>query len=190
MSPQNLTDFVAVYESIRPTDNCKKIVDSLNNITWKSHSYNDHSSNEDVSFDDDLSVSFDSIPESDYLKDVIWDTINDYFTNKIDFAKTWYGGWHGFYPVRYNKYTPNTLMRLHCDHIHSMFEGEKKGIPVLSVLGTLNNDYEGGEFVLFEDCTVNLPSGSIIIFPSNFLYPHEVKRLKKGNRFSFVTWVW
>ena len=31
---------------------------------------------------------------------------------------------------------------LHADHIHSMFDGEKKGIPILSVLGVLNDDYE------------------------------------------------
>lgn len=37
-------------------------------------------------------------------------------------------------------------MRKHYDHIHSIFDGQRKGIPVLSMLGILNNDYEGGEF--------------------------------------------
>ncbi len=26
-----------------------------------------------------------------------------------------------------------------------MFDGEKKGIPILTVIGTLNDDYDGGE---------------------------------------------
>ena len=53
--------------------------------------------------------------------------------------------------VRFNKYAENKKMALHADHIHSMFDGERKGIPILSVLGVLNDDYEGGEFVLIDE---------------------------------------
>ena len=38
-------------------------------------------------------------------------------------------------------------MAEHCDHIHSIFEGERKGIPVMTALGSLNDDYMGGEFL-------------------------------------------
>ena len=34
-----------------------------------------------------------------------------------------------------------------------MFDGERKGIPILSVLGVLNDDYEGGEFYLIDEKT-------------------------------------
>ena len=33
-----------------------------------------------------------------------------------------------------------------------------------------------------------LKTGDICIFPSCFLYPHEVTELKKGTRYSFVSW--
>ena len=52
------------------------------------------------------------------------------------------------------------------------------------------NDYEGGEFVMFDDYEIKFKSGDLIIFPSIFLYPHLVKPVKKGTRYSFVSWVW
>lgn len=70
-----------------------------------------------------------------------------------------------------------------------MFDGNKKGIPILTVLGGLNDDYEGGELILCGE-QVELKAGEVLVFPSNFLYPHEVKPVKSGTRYSFVSWVW
>ena len=71
-----------------------------------------------------------------------------------------------------------------------MFDGEKKGIPILSVLGTLNDDYEGGECKLFDDYEIKFGKGDVIVFPSLFLYPHKVEPVKKGTRYSYISWVW
>ena len=80
-------------------------------------------------------------------------------------------------------------MAEHCDHIQSIFDGNIKGIPILSVLGILNNDYEGGEFIMFKNKKINLLKGDLLIFPSVFLYPHKVEPIKKGTRYSFISWV-
>ena len=69
-----------------------------------------------------------------------------------------------------------------------MFD-ERKGIPILSVLGVLNDDYEGGEFVLIDE-KINLSKGDIIVFPSNFMYPHKVEPVTKGTRYSYISWIW
>ena len=72
-----------------------------------------------------------------------------------------------------------------------MFDGQRKGIPTLSVLGSLNNDYEGGEFLMFdEEKEYKIKAGEIMIFPSVFLYPHRVAPVTKGTRDTFVSWVW
>jgi predicted 2-oxoglutarate/Fe(II)-dependent dioxygenase YbiX len=71
-----------------------------------------------------------------------------------------------------------------------MFDGERKGIPTLSILGALNDDYEGGELVFWESEKIELKAGSIMIFPSNFMYPHRVDTVTKGTRYSYVSWVW
>jgi predicted 2-oxoglutarate/Fe(II)-dependent dioxygenase YbiX len=80
-------------------------------------------------------------------------------------------------------------MDLHCDNIHSIFaQDEHKGVPILSVICLLNDDYEGGELVFFEDKILTPSQGDVIIFPSNFLFPHEVKPITKGIRYSVVSW--
>ena len=77
-----------------------------------------------------------------------------------------------------------------CDHIHTIFDGKKRGIPVLSIVGALNEDYEGGEFIMWETEKIELPQGSIMIFPSNFMYPHKVMPVTKGTRYSYVSWTY
>ena len=78
-------------------------------------------------------------------------------------------------------------MRKHYDHIHSVFDGSRKGIPCLSFIGILNNNFTGGDFII-RNKKIKTKTGDIIIFPSCFLYPHEVTEVKKGVRYSFVSW--
>jgi len=53
----------------------------------------------------------------------------------------------------------------------------------------LNEEYEGGEMQFFGDYKVNGKTGSAIVFPSNFCYPHEILPVKSGTRYSIVTWL-
>ena len=69
-----------------------------------------------------------------------------------------------------------------------MFDGQRKGIPILSIVGCLNDNYEGGEFVMW-DKIIKIPEGAVLVFPSNFMFPHKVNPVKKGVRYSFVSWV-
>ena len=53
----------------------------------------------------------------------------------------------------------------------------------------LNDDYEGGEFAFFNrELKYKLEKGDAIMFPSNFMYPHEVMPVTQGTRYSIVTW--
>ena len=53
----------------------------------------------------------------------------------------------------------------------------------------LNDDYEGGEFAFFDrELVYNLKKGSCIMFPSNFMYPHEIMPVTSGTRYSIITW--
>jgi predicted 2-oxoglutarate/Fe(II)-dependent dioxygenase YbiX len=87
-----------------------------------------------------------------------------------------------------NRYDIGTKMSLHQDHIYSLFNGTIKGIPILSIVGLLNNEFEGGEFVLWGDEIIRLEAGDILVFPSLFAYPHHVNTVTKGSRYSFVSW--
>ena len=50
----------------------------------------------------------------------------------------------------------------------------------------LNDDYEGGELILFDVGAMKQEVGTMIFFPS-FL-PHEVTPVTKGTRYSLVMW--
>ena len=53
----------------------------------------------------------------------------------------------------------------------------------------LNDDFEGGEFAFFDrELVYKLEKGDALMFPSNFMYPHEVMPVTKGTRYSIVTW--
>ena len=53
----------------------------------------------------------------------------------------------------------------------------------------LNDDYEGGEFAFFDrELKYKLNKGDAIIFPSNFMYPHEIMPVTSGKRYAIITW--
>ena len=53
----------------------------------------------------------------------------------------------------------------------------------------LNDNYEGGEFSFFDrQLKYKLNKGDVLMFPSTFMYPHEVMPVTKGTRYSIITW--
>jgi predicted 2-oxoglutarate/Fe(II)-dependent dioxygenase YbiX len=86
------------------------------------------------------------------------------------------------------KYEAGGKYDVHVDH---GFQCER----TLSVILNLNEDYEGGDFVFFyqdgktEMKRVSCKKGTVIMFPSTFLYPHAVEPITKGVRYSIVSWL-
>ena len=84
------------------------------------------------------------------------------------------------------KYEKNYHYKFHVDEISTTSR-------ILSAIIFLNNDYIGGSLVFKntfdeEQFEVNPIPGSIVIWPSNILFPHAVKPVEKGVRFSIVAW--
>ena len=53
----------------------------------------------------------------------------------------------------------------------------------------LNDDYEGGDFAFFDrELVYKLKKGACIMFPSNFMYSHEIMPVTSGTRYSIITW--
>jgi predicted 2-oxoglutarate/Fe(II)-dependent dioxygenase YbiX len=53
----------------------------------------------------------------------------------------------------------------------------------------LNDNYEGGEIEFVNSgIKIKPEAGSIIFFPSNFLYVHEVHPITSGFRYSMPHW--
>ena len=96
---------------------------------------------------------------------------------------------------RLNRYRVGQRMEKHFDHIRATFmqsddeEYRNQGIPILSHLVLLNDNFEGGEFMIGDE-KVDLKAGDCVTWPSLFMYPHEVKAVTKGTRYSMVLWSW
>jgi len=119
------------------------------------------------------------------LMNIVWNTIRDYSIENTPFFNTWQG--HSL--LKYIKYPVETGMKMHVDFIHELFDGQRRGIPILTVVGLLNDDFEGGEFNLI-GVDQKIAAGDIMVFPSTFMYPHKIKVITKGCRHSFQSWVW
>lgn len=190
---KNLLDYVKHYKFYLNNSLCEQTTIELNkldNFIWNEHVFYDPITNlsKKISGDQELSVLFSKeISTKEIIIKEIQTCINNYI-NDLKFS--WFSKWKAHSDIRFNKYSENKKMANHCDHIHSIFDGSRQGIPILSVLGILNNDYEGGEFIMFEDEQIKLNKGDLLIFPSIFLYPHKVEPVKKGTRYSFISWVW
>ena len=192
MMPMNLKDYVKVYDNFLDLKTCKKVVKQLKKLDdWHMHTFYTSKDGKYVSYDKELSISNGvQVEETAIINQKIWFTIEQYILKDFDYMKEWFGGWTGYQHIRYNRYDVDTRMKLHCDHIHSLFDGNRKGVPILSVLGSLNDDYEGGDLIFWEQEKIELKAGQIMVFPSNFMYPHKVTEVTKGTRYSFVSWVW
>ena len=189
---KDLRDYVKVYENWFDLELCSQAIKEIENGNWTQHSFynyaDNESSNRSGSKELDVLSGSDEFLTFPIIMQKIWKAVEQYILKDMDVP--WFQNWNGFTPVRFNRYKETQIMAEHCDHIRSMFDGQRKGIPVLSIVGSLNNDYKGGEFIMFRDEIISIPAGSLLIFPSVFLYPHKVMPVTKGTRYTFVSWVW
>tara|TARA_R100000458_G_C8242937_1_gene221494 strand:+ start:150 stop:728 length:579 start_codon:yes stop_codon:yes gene_type:complete len=64
----------------------------------------------------------------------------------------------------------------------------------LTIIYFLNNDYVGGSlnFWNLEKTkiigSVSAVPGRVVVFPSNFLFPHQIENISKGTRYTVIAW--
>ena len=187
---KDLQSYVKLYENRVPLSLRETLIEKLRSSDWQQHRFYHYGDDkfEPHLGDAELDVTWlDHDKDVAELMEITWNVIHDY-VKELEFP--WFSGWTGFSQTRFNRYKEGREMDLHCDHINSLFDGQIKGVPTLSLVGALNDDYEGGDFVMFEDSPVHIPAGGYLVFPSNFLYPHRVTAVTKGERNTFVNWVW
>jgi len=184
----NVEDYIFVTNAI-PKELCEFLIDECNKKQWKKHTWNNY---ETGTYNSETTKELDIMPctkeqqakVTPYLFKALEDYQDKYSTSGEKTTPRWLTK---FSPIRFNKYVIGTMMRQHYDHIHSLFDGKMKGVPIISIVAQLNEDYEGAEFYC-RGKEIKLKTGDILLFPSNFMYPHEVKEAKKGVRYSFVSW--
>lgn len=116
---------------------------------------------------------------SDPLFTALDATFNDYSNNIYPFAaKNIKGKEDQMHILKYEK---AGFLPEHSDH----------GISsrTLSVVMYLNDDYIGGEISFPQvGVTIKPEAGSIIFFPSNFVFTHQISEIKNGIRYALPNW--
>lgn len=93
-------------------------------------------------------------------------------------------------PVYINKYSSGDYIPKHVDNNNLLFKDIFSGVPVLTLIGVLNDTFIGGDVIMWNDHSIKLKKGDIMIFPSNFLYPHQIAVITSGFRYSFIRWAY
>ena len=213
---KNIEKYVFVKQNFLDNEFCQHTIEELEQLNlWKKHNWVQYAPNQEQKLvtaspsgenEPEIIISEEMLgirPEDEkslVLKESSYKDINDFILQKIlevmqeyiDSLKfEWYkDSIHALTNVKFIKYSLNQTMKVHCDHLHQIFDGTIKGIPVFTIIGLLNDDYEGGNLVMFGDKKINTKKGDLIVFPSLFLFPHEVKPITKGIRYSYITWLW
>ena len=189
---KDLRHYVRVYKGIVPIEICNQTINELEfNFAnkWEQHKYYNTETDVSTSINgsNELDFNYEQPTTAKILEETIWKSFQLYLS---ELNMSWYNSWQGFESIRFNRYKENQIMSEHCDHIHTLFSGERKGIPIMTALGSLNDNYTGGELIMFGDENIQLDKGDIVVFPSIFLYPHRVEPVTNGTRYSFVSWAW
>ena len=187
-----LKDLIHVERNLIPGDLCDHTREVIESREWMSHSWYRATDNSYVS-EETMELDVQNItPEMQELfTPLIIQACNTY-SEKYSFkgCDRTQEVIHKFSSIRFNRYSNGQIMRQHIDHIHSLFDGKDKGIPVLTLILNLNEDYEGADLFFWDNHIVKPGKGDVVIFPSLFLFPHGVTEAKKGKRYSAVCWAW
>ena len=184
---KSLKDFIKVFDNVLDSSICQIILNEYENCTeWKDtltgSGHDPNSRNCSV-----IPISFQDIinknPEirqqidqslfecvSDCIQKYTEETIKGDLEIKED---------SGYELLRYFE------GQFYVEHTDSFKESPRAITFILSI----NDDYEGGEISFFNrELTYKLKQGSCIMFPSNFMYPHEIMPVTSGTRYSIITW--
>ena len=189
-----LDECIFVAQKIIPADLCDSIVQDIETREWQPHRW--YSNTKDSYFSETKELDIQNATPQ------LQKTLSQYVIEAGRRYNQNYSYQHpscvertgqimtNFNALRFNRYSPGQIMRQHMDHIQSLFDGKIKGIPVLCFILNFNDDYEGADLFFWEDTIVKLSKGDIVMFPSNWLYPHGITEATRGKRYSAVTWGW
>ena len=185
-SRRPLEDYIITLDSIVPDELCDRILEEYRNCSfWTPSRTGDGNVSDQIRNCDNINISENIVLEKnfDIRKKIDEDffesaskALSEYrksFPSLIADIDTGYG------LLRYNK------GQFYVQHTDS-FKTQQRA---LSCSFLLNDDYEGGEFAFFDrEIVIKGSKGSAIIFPSNFMFPHEIMPVVSGTRYSIITW--
>lgn len=185
-STRSLDQYIFTLDNVVPNELCDRILDEYRECSfWTPTSVGNGDINVQIRNCDTINISQDIVLQKNFdvrkqIDDDFYvcasNAINEYrklFPDVASEIDTGYG------LLRYKEgqfYTQHT----------DSFKHQQRSV---SCSFLLNDDYDGGEFAFFDrEIIIRGGKGSIVMFPSNFMFPHEVMPVISGIRYSIITW--
>ena len=176
---KNITDYILCFKDLISKDLCEKIIEKSSTGTFLSSSIGDNN------FKKEYRKCYEKKLDKQFDKDIF---------NVVDSILK-----------KYKEIHPNFTTGLTTEdtgYVHLLYKGNQKGeykehvdhadqFPrVLSCSIILNDNYRGGDFAFFnKEYIVEKKTGSVVVFPSNFCFPHAITPVSNGDRHSIITWI-
>jgi predicted 2-oxoglutarate/Fe(II)-dependent dioxygenase YbiX len=182
----DLKDYILVVDNILPVEYCQSLLSEYkDSAEWK----NTKIKNGEV--DQHIRSATSILMSTDEVIDINKDTRKQLDTEMFSYAGNAIKKYIDKFPFAQIEHDSGyELLRYEEGQFYSQHTDSFNLQPrAISCSFALNDDYEGGDFAFFDrQITYRLNKGSAILFPSNFMYPHEILPVTKGTRYSIVTW--
>lgn len=184
-TPSPLEDFIITFNDIIDDDLCDSILKEYMNCNWSKTLVGTGVVDVKTRNVDTIGISYDSaISLNPQVRKKIDDLIFECAGKAIE---------------KYNEMVPEAkieedtgyeLLRYKEGQFYTQHTDSFKARPrAVSCSFALNDDYEGGEWGFFDNkIKIKPKKGSVVMFPSNFMYPHQINTVTKGTRYSIITW--
>lgn len=181
-----LEDFIEIFEDIVPEDLCNEIISQYgNDSSLELPKVTGNEVNAEIRNCKILSISTpETISKNHSIRKPIDDKVFEIVSDVINRIR------EKFPTLNIAKDSGYELLRYDTGCFYIQHTDSFTDIPrAISCSLILNDDYEGGEFAFFDrELVYKLKKGSVIAFPSNHLYPHEIMPVTSGTRYSIITW--
>lgn len=184
---QTLTEFISVFDGVLSHDLCDQIIEEYKDSPdWKKSAIASMQVDSKIRNCYELSITEEDVIAKNFevrkvLDNSIFEAIHKVLPIYIE--------QHGNFSIEQDcgytllKYEEGQFYTQHTD---SFLQRPR----TLSCSINLTDDHEGGEFGFFDRQIVIKPKkGSILFFPSNFMFPHEILPVTSGTRYSIITWL-
>ena len=185
-SKKSLDEYIFTLDSVVPEELCDRILEEYHDCTfWTSSSVGNGNVDDQIRNCDIINITENIVLQKNF--DVRKKLDEDFYVC----ASTAINEYRKLFPevaseidTGYNllRYKEGQFYTQHTDS----FKSQQRSV---SCSFLLNDDYEGGEFAFFDrEIIIRGGKGSIVMFPSNFMFPHEIMPVTSGTRYSIITW--
>jgi predicted 2-oxoglutarate/Fe(II)-dependent dioxygenase YbiX len=182
----NLTDYIKVFDGALTNALCDALLEEFSNEDeWVKTVVGDGEVNNKVRTAETVIISYPHVIDRNHK---VRNKLDKYlFASAGDVIKKYN---ENFFDCRIQEDSGYELLRykegqFYVQHTDSFRERPR----AVSCSFALNDDYDGGEWGFWNrKKIVKLKKGSAILFPSNFMYPHEIMPVTRGTRYSVITW--